>query len=85
MNDQPGIPSERKRTRATYTKKEVKQEADANYFASCLLMPREMFLAEYEKVFNLPEEQRVKELAKIFEVPEWAATQRVIQLKEDIL
>jgi len=70
---------------ANYTKQEKKKEAEANYFASCLLMPREMFLSEYDKVEKLNEEERIKVLARIFAVPEWAVVHRISQLKDSIL
>jgi len=63
-------------------KKYRKQEAAANYFANCLLMPAEMFVTEYEKVSLLIEDERIKILAKVFDVPEWAITTRIIELKE---
>ena len=75
-----------KRKRATgYTELEIKQEAEANAFAAALLMPEEMFLAEYDKLDELNEEERVKSLAKIFEVPEWAVIMRIHQLKKAII
>ena len=68
-----------------FTKKDIKQEEEANYFASCLLMPQDMFLGEYEKVRGFQEEERTKLLSKIFDVPEWAVMMRINQLKEIIL
>jgi len=66
------------------TIRDFKNEAEANHFANCLLMPKEMFIAEYEKVRDRTEEERVSMLSKIFEVPEWAVVHRISYLKEKI-
>lgn len=63
--------------RNNYTKKELKQEAEANMYACALLMPLEMFKTEVEKRLSMIEEQRIKELSDVFEVPEWAVVLRL--------
>lgn len=60
-----------------YTKKELKQEEEANAFACALLMPFGMFKTEVEKRLSLIEEKRIKELSDVFEVPEWAVVLRL--------
>jgi len=67
-----------------YTKAEWKQEEEANYFANCLLMPREMFVEEFLKHKSILEEDRVKILAKAFDVPDWAVINRIRELKNDL-
>jgi Zn-dependent peptidase ImmA (M78 family) len=60
-----------------YSKKELKQEEEANAFACALLMPFEIFKVEVEKRLSLIEEKRIKELSDVFEVPEWAVVIRM--------
>lgn len=60
-----------------YTKKELKQEQEANAFACALLMPLTQFKEEVDKRRNMLEEQRIKELSDVFEVPEWAVVLRL--------
>ena len=64
------------------TKKDYKQEQQANAFANVLLMPAEWFKEHYDKVKGEPEEARVKYLAKIFDVPDWAVINRIRELQE---
>jgi Zn-dependent peptidase ImmA (M78 family) len=60
-----------------YTKKELKEEQEANYFACALLMPLEMFKVELESRKHLVEEVKIKQLSDVFEVPEWAVVMRL--------
>jgi len=68
-----------------YTEDDRRKDAQANAFANALLMPREMFVSEYQKIKHLQEEDRVKSLAKIFDVPDWAVVNRLRELKKDLL
>lgn len=44
-------------------------EREANYFAVCLLMPKELFLKALEKYpISLADDENAKQIAKIFEV-----------------
>lgn len=57
-------------------------EAEANYFARCLLMPADMVKEEVEKIeWNLSDDKAIKELAKRFDVPITAMVVRLSELK----
>lgn len=60
-----------------YTKKEHRQEQEANAFACALLMPFDLFKAELESRKSLVEELKIKQLSDVFEVPEWAVVLRM--------
>lgn len=60
-----------------YTKKEIRQEMEANYFACCLLMPESLFVAEWIKYKDLSEDSRIKKMAEIFEVPIFSVVMRL--------
>lgn len=60
-----------------YTKKELKQEDEANYFACAILMPLEIFDKEIQSRKHMVEEERIESLAKLFDVPVWAVVIRM--------
>lgn len=63
-------------------KQDLKQEAEANHFAICLLMPRDMFIKEWRKLVTdkVDEETIAIKLAKIFQVPLWACAIRMTHI-----
>ena len=67
------------------TKREEDQEAEANLFAMCLLMPRDFVIAEVRKMggVDLLEDKQVGELAKKFGVSVALMTARLLQLQEE--
>ena len=58
-----------------------KQDDEANYFAMCLLMPKELVLQEVATLKGVDIEKGIKILAKRFIVSELMMTKRLIQLK----
>lgn len=71
------------------TERDIKQEQEANQFALGLLMPKEMFFDEWEKLRKvrpaMPEEQLATALANIFQVPLSAAYARMFQLGREFI
>jgi|GEM_PF-5792145 len=67
------------------TAKEIRMEKEANHFALCLLMPKDMFIAEYRKLKNMKEEDRVEELAKVFQVHPYHVVVRITTIPELIM
>ncbi len=65
-----------------YSKADLKQEQEANYFAMCLLMPQSLFLAEWKKLKDagINEDEQVTQLAKIFDVPLFTVPIRMQQV-----
>ena len=55
-------------------------EWQANYFASCILMPKKMFTSAYLKLQNKNILDKVSALSKIFNVSEEAATYRMKEI-----
>lgn len=53
------------------------EENDTDYFAACLLMPREEFKCEYEKQKDKSITSIVRELSEIFRVPEESVLRRL--------
>lgn len=66
------------------TDRERTQEAEANYFAICLLMPRQWVHTELDKLLdlnkNMPEDEIVQRMAKRFQVSEVMMTMRLVEL-----
>jgi len=61
-------------------------EAEANYFAMCLLMPEHLVKQEVEKIkLDLTSDEALKKLAKIFDVSQTAMALRLAQLKLPVL
>jgi Zn-dependent peptidase ImmA (M78 family) len=56
-------------------------EAEANYFAMCLLMPRDLLVEEFEKVRGMELEEAVELLAKKFQVSAVRMAVRLGQLE----
>jgi len=57
-------------------------EAEANYFAMCLLMPAHLVKQEVKKItFDLTSDEALKQLAKTFDVSQTAMALRLAQLK----
>lgn len=64
-----------------YSKKEEKIEAEANYFAANLLMPKSLLLEEIKKLDSYADDdQNIGRLATIFNVSISAMTYRLINL-----
>jgi len=64
------------------TQKERRQEKEASYFALCLLMPRDLFLNEWNKInIDLADDQPLKRLADKFGVSMTAIMVRASMLK----
>lgn len=59
-------------------------EWQANYFASCILMPKRMFKNEYIKLQNKNILERVSTLSKIFNVSEEAAAYRMKEISNEM-
>lgn len=59
-------------------------EWQANYFASCILMPKRMFANEYIKLQNRDIFEIISELSKIFNVSEEAVTYRIKEIKNEL-
>lgn len=70
-----------------YTKSEIKQEQEANYFALCILMPKDIFLSEWKKLRdkNVDEEKQCIKLAELFQVPITACAVRMSELGNSLL
>lgn len=59
-------------------------EWQANYFASCILMPKKMFTKEYLKLQNKNDLEKIAELSKIFNVSEEAVAYRIDEISSKI-
>lgn len=59
-------------------------EWQANYFASCILMPKRMFANEYIKLQNRGIFEIISELSKTFNVSEEAVTYRIKEIKNEL-
>lgn len=62
------------------------EEAEANYFAMCLLMPEDFVrreLKKFEGGFDIANDAHVKQLAKTFQVPASLMAMRLGQLMTD--
>lgn len=59
-------------------------EWQANYFASCILMPKKMFKNEYIKLQNKNVMERVSTLSKIFNVSEEATAYRMKEISNEL-
>lgn len=59
-------------------------EWQANYFASCILMPKKMFKNEYIKLQNKNIFERVSILSKVFNVSEEATTYRIKEISSEL-
>ena len=61
----------------------TRQEAEANQFAICLLMPAELLKPEFAKVAKTAKDEDtiIIKLAKMFEVPIFAMAERLRQLE----
>lgn len=59
-------------------------EWQANYFASCILMPKRMFTNEYIKLQNRGIFEIISELSKTFNVSEEAVTYRLKEIKDKL-
>lgn len=62
-----------------YTKAELKQEAEANYFACALLMPHDMFVAKWKELRDESNDDDwvVEQLSRVFDVPKFAVVMRM--------
>lgn len=56
------------------------EENEIDFFAACLLMPKEGFVAEYRKLKEQSEKNIIKKLAELFKVPEESAMRRLQEL-----
>lgn len=61
--------------------KRSQEEDRYDYFAACLLMPREGFVFEYEKIKSKDLGDVVKDLATIFKVPKESVLRRLQELE----
>lgn len=54
-----------------FSKVDLKEEREANCFAMCLLMPKDMFIKAWMKIRQTErdEEKQIQHLAKLFQVP----------------
>lgn len=59
-------------------------EWQANYFASCILMPKRMFANEYIKLQNRGIFEIISELSKTFNVSEEAVAYRIKEIKKEL-
>lgn len=59
-------------------------EWQANYFASCILMPKKMFTNEYIKLQNKNVIERVATLSKVFNVSEEATAYRMKEISNEL-
>lgn len=59
-------------------------EWQANYFASCILMPKKMFKNEYVKLQNKNVSEKVTTLSKIFNVSEEATAYRMKEISDEL-
>ena len=59
-------------------------EWQANYFASCILMPKRTFTNEYLKIQDKNPFEKVEILSKIFNVSEEATTYRMKEIKNTL-
>lgn len=59
-------------------------EWQANYFASCILMPKKMFTKEYIKLKNKNVIEKVETLSKVFNVSEEATAYRMKEISNEL-
>ena len=59
-------------------------EWQANYFASCILMPKKMFTKEYLKLQDKNILERVSSLSRIFNVSEEATIYRIKEISNEL-
>ena len=68
--------------RDTQPKVRSKAEQEADYFAACLLMPREAFIRSYEKIRTIEKlSERIKILKDTFEAPVESIIRRFEELE----
>lgn len=63
---------------------EILQEKEANHFAACLLMPKELLMADVKDVKNSKEDKIIKNLASKYKVSEQAMSFRLANLGFEI-
>lgn len=67
-----------------YTKAELKKEAEANYFACALLMPHDVFVAEWKdlRAESNDDDWVVMQLSKVFQVPLFSVVMRMSMIEK---
>lgn len=69
------------------SRRDIEREQEANYFALCLLMPKDMFIDQYKQLQQqgVKEEDRVEALGKIFQVHPYHVVVRIQTLSNYLL
>lgn len=62
---------------------DLKRDKEANYFARCLLMPRELFI-DYVENLKHHNPNKIKDIANKFQVPQEQVIIRLIELGYEV-